>query len=94
MVSLAALEEGSTRLPVTGPQAREPMHRLLAALVGDSRAELSTNSIEELLRSGAACGVIGRDPNDYKPLLYLPPFIYQQRLRAAEAAQSRNGSRN
>jgi exodeoxyribonuclease V alpha subunit len=84
VVSLAALEEGSTRLPVTGPQAREPMHRLLAALVGDSRAELSTNSIGELLRSGAACGVIGRDPNDYKPLLYLPPFIYQQRLRAAE----------
>ncbi len=86
LVSLAALEEGSTRFPVTGPDAREPMRRMLGAICAEAEAEAMALSIEELLESGAARGVIGRDASDYKPLLYLPPFIYQQRIHAAEAA--------
>ena len=39
-----------------------------------------------MLETGAARGIVGRDARDYKPLLYLAPFIYQQRIHAAEAA--------
>src|ERR1700738_2662988 len=35
VISLAALEEGSTRFPVTGPQSIEPMRRLLGPLCGE-----------------------------------------------------------
>ena len=41
-------------------------------------------SIAELLEAGAASTVIGRSPEDYRPLLYLPPYLYHQRIRAAE----------
>src|SRR5260370_27385072 len=33
--SLVALQEGSTRLPAAGAQAREPMRRIVGALCGD-----------------------------------------------------------
>ncbi|MGD0075203.1 MAG: exodeoxyribonuclease V subunit alpha, partial [Candidatus Binataceae bacterium] len=86
LVSLAALQEGSTRFPVSGPQAREPMRRMLGPLYKDAEAETMVAAIKKLLSSGAAPSVIGRNPEDYKPLLYLPPFIYHQRIHAAENA--------
>ncbi len=86
VVSLAALQEGSTRFPVTGLESREPMARMLEALCGAGIAGTMASSIDALLGSDAASGVIGRDPNDYKPLIYLQPFVYHQRIRAAETA--------
>ncbi len=87
--SLVALEEGSTRLPAAaGPGAFEPMRRTLSVLCGDAfgpaGAEAMAQKIGELLASGAAPVVIARTPDDYKPLVYIAPFIYHQRLRAAE----------
>ncbi len=86
LVSLAALGEGSTRFPVSGPKAREPMRRMLGALCGETEANAMALAIEALLESGAARGIVGREARDYKPLLYLAPFIYQQRIHSAEAA--------
>ncbi|MFI5352514.1 MAG: exodeoxyribonuclease V subunit alpha [Candidatus Binatales bacterium] len=86
LVSLAALGEGSTRFPVSGPEAREPMRRMLGALCGEAEVDAMAVAIEELLESGAARGIVGREARDYKPLLYLAPFIYQQRIHSAEAA--------
>jgi exodeoxyribonuclease V alpha subunit len=82
LVSLAALQEGSTRFPVSG----EPMRRMLGPLCKEAEAETMVAAIEKLLSSGVAPSVIGRNPEDYKPLLYLPPFIYHQRIYAAENA--------
>ena len=88
MISLAAIEEGSTRFPITGPLSLQPMRRMLNALCGDSfghdDAERMRLGIEELLASQVARGVVGASPDDYKPLLYLPPFIYQHRSLVAE----------
>jgi exodeoxyribonuclease V alpha subunit len=87
VVSLAALQEGSTRFPVTGESAREPMQRMLGPLCADASAAITCSiSIDRLLSSGAAAGVIGRDPKQPAPLLYLPPYVYHQRIRAAETA--------
>ena len=86
LVSLAALGEGSTRFPVSEPGAPAPMRRMLAALCGEAEADAMAVAIEELLESGAARGIVGREARDYKPLLYLAPFIYQQRIHSAEAA--------
>jgi exodeoxyribonuclease V alpha subunit len=90
MISLAALEEGSTRFPVTGAHSVEPMRRLLGPLCGESfgtdGVERMRLAIEELLSSNSAAGVIGTNPGEYKPLLYLPPFIYQHRSLSAEVA--------
>jgi exodeoxyribonuclease V alpha subunit len=84
VASMAALEEGSTRLPVTG----DVMLRILAPLCGDQssndNAAALANRINDLLVSGAAETVIGRHRDEYKPLLYIPPFIYHQKVLATE----------
>jgi exodeoxyribonuclease V alpha subunit len=89
LVSVAALEEGSTRFPVTGPDAAGPLRRMLTPLCGEafgpsSVAEVA-RAIEDLLASGKAGSVIGTN-DEFKPLLYLAPFIYHHRVRAAETA--------
>jgi exodeoxyribonuclease V alpha subunit len=88
--SLVALQEGSTRLPATGADARQPMSRIVGALCADAFGpagpQAMLNAIETMLESGEAACVIGRQPDDYRPLLYLRPFIYHQRVRTAEAA--------
>src|SRR6266404_4476219 len=80
LVSLAALREGSTRFPVVGPISKAPMRRLLDALCGDGfgpdASAAISKSIEELLRSNRASSVIGRDKNEYKPLIFLAPYIF------------------
>lgn len=91
VASMVALNEGSTRLPVTGPHAREPMARILGPLCAGADADGETEraprlsqDIAELLESGIAASVIARTADEYRPLLYLPPYIYHQRIRAAE----------
>ncbi len=87
VASLIALEEGSTQLPVTGDESRETIRRIMTPLCGDAFGEDGpqkiAREIERLLASGAAAAVVGR-PGEYKPLLYTPPFISHQRIRAAE----------
>ena len=89
VIALAALAAGSTRFPVTGEVARDPMRRMLGGLLGDVPAEDGPDAmaaaIENLLESRAADAVIGRRSDDYKPILYLRPFIYHQRIHDAEA---------
>jgi exodeoxyribonuclease V alpha subunit len=93
VVSLAALEEGSTRFPVTGPASVEPMRRLLTPLCGssfgDDGVERMLGAIERLLASGRTSGVVGCSPTDYKPLVYLAPYIYQHRSLSAETKFAR-----
>jgi exodeoxyribonuclease V alpha subunit len=91
VASMVALGEGSTRLPVTGPQAREPMARILGPLCAAAETDRDqvgaaemARAIADMLDAGAAPSVIARSPDDYRPLLYLPPFLYHQRIRAAE----------
>ena len=88
LVSLAALQEGSTRFPIVGPISREPMRRMLDALCangfGPDASERISNSIEDLIRSNRASAVIGRDKNEYKPLLFLTPYIFHQRIQRIE----------
>jgi exodeoxyribonuclease V alpha subunit len=86
MVTLAALAQGSTRFPVTGETAREPMHHLLGALVGTDAAagEKVRRSIEDLLLNRRVANVISRTDLDRTPLLFLEPFILHARSRALE----------
>src|SRR5579875_60187 len=89
MASLAALQEGSTRLPVIGRQARAPMRRILGALCGDEAVDEVDEicaAIEHLLDSNLAPHVIGRANTDYRPLIFLRPFIYHHRIRQAEVS--------
>lgn len=90
VVSLAALEEGSTRFPVTGDNSVAAMRRLLEPLCGAAfgvnGTEVMRLAIEDLVASARASDVIGIHATDYKPLLYLRPFIYQQRIHTAESA--------
>ena len=88
LVSLAALNEGSTRFPVVGPLSTAPMRRILDTLCADSfgvdAGKTISNSIETLLHSDRAPAVIGRDKSDYKPLLFLTPYIFHQRIHRTE----------
>jgi len=85
--SLAALQEGSTRLPVVGEQARAPMRRIAGSLCGEEFAggpDAVIRAIEKLLEGKLAPNVIGRADGEVRPLIYLPPFIYHHRVRLAE----------
>jgi exodeoxyribonuclease V alpha subunit len=93
LASIVALNEGSTRLPVTGPLAVDPMTRILAPFCGgpdtlasDAPVELSRTlgTIAMMLENGVASSVIARAPDEYRPLLYLPPYLYHQRIHVAE----------
>ena len=93
VISLAALEEGSTRCPAAGPESVQPMRQRLAPLCGESfgadGVERMRVAIERLLTANVAAGVIGTDANEYKPLIFLAPFIYQHRILAAEISLAR-----
>jgi exodeoxyribonuclease V alpha subunit len=89
LISFVALNEGSTRFPVVGPGSTTPMRRILGTLSADSfgadAAEKISNSIENLLQSNRASKVIGRDRNEYKPILFLTPYIFHQRIHRTES---------
>jgi exodeoxyribonuclease V alpha subunit len=89
--SIVALNEGSTRLPVTGPEAQDSLSRILGAFIPDPggvdatvRVAAISDAIATMLDGGGAASVIARVPGDYRPLLYLPPYLYHQRVRVAE----------
>jgi exodeoxyribonuclease V alpha subunit len=79
LVSLVALQEGSTRFPVTGAISEGPMRRVLGSLCatgfGDDAADKIAASIETLLRSNRASALVGQRGDEYKPLLYIEPYI-------------------
>jgi len=78
VITMAALAQGSTRFPVAGDASREPMEQMLAALAGSGRDRLRA-SIAALLANNLAPRIIGRQPSDRLPLLFLDPFIAHQR---------------
>ena len=88
LVSLAALQEGSTRFPVTGPLSEAPMRRVLSTLCAegfdDGAIDTMATAIEVLLQSNRASAVIGQRDDDYKPLLYIAPYIVHQSIYCCE----------
>jgi exodeoxyribonuclease V alpha subunit len=88
LVSLVALQEGSTRFPVTGPLSTVPMRRVLTALCADgfgaAAVDTIATSIEALLQSNRAAAVVGQREDDYKPLLYIAPYIMRQSIYYCE----------
>jgi exodeoxyribonuclease V alpha subunit len=88
VLSIAAVAEGNTRLPVTGAESREPMDRMLSALIAppfeESARERIAEKIATLLAVDGASAVIGRNPDARRPLLYLRPYLYHERIFRAE----------
>ena len=88
LVSLVALQEGSTRFPITGPLSEVPMRRVLNSLCaegfGAGAADRIATSIEALLKSNRAAALIGQREDDYKPLLYIAPYIMHQSIYYCE----------
>jgi exodeoxyribonuclease V alpha subunit len=84
LVSLVALQDGSTRFPVTGPLSQAPMRSVLGSLCangfGDNAITTIATSIEGLIRSDSASAVVGRREDEYKPLLYIAPYIVHHRI--------------
>jgi exodeoxyribonuclease V alpha subunit len=88
VISLVALKEGSTRFPVTGPLSAAPMRRMLSSLCGegfgDGAIDAIVTSIEVLLQSNRAPAVIGQLEDEYRPLLYIAPYIVHQSIYCCE----------
>ena len=88
LVSLVALQEGSTRFPVTGPLSDAPMRRVLNALCADGfgagAVDKTAAAINNLLQSNRAAAVIGQREDEYKPLLYIAPYIMHQSIYHCE----------
>jgi exodeoxyribonuclease V alpha subunit len=93
--TLAALEQGSTRLPLSdsGDATLARMARLLIQAEGQepgaqTQAELDgiTERIGRMLTTGALGNIVGTRADEYRPLIYLPPYLYHQRILAAETA--------
>jgi len=88
LATLAALAEGSTRLPVDGREGRDALREKTGALLGGAEdvaaLDRVLDSIEAVLRNPAAAPAIGRGPGDYRPMLHLDGCLYLQRMFAAE----------
>jgi exodeoxyribonuclease V alpha subunit len=88
LISLVALQEGSTRFPVTGPLSAAPMRRVLSSLCGegfgDGAIDAIATSIEVLLQSNHAPAVVGQLEDEYRPLLYIAPYIVHQSVYYCE----------
>jgi exodeoxyribonuclease V alpha subunit len=88
LVSLVAFQEGSTRFPVTGPLSTVPMRRVLSSLCADAfgtgAVDRIATSIEALLQSNRAAALVGQREDDYKPLLYIAPYIMHQSIYYCE----------
>ena len=88
LVSLVALQDGSTRFPVAGPLSRGPMRSVLGSLCtngfGDDAVAAIATSIEGLIQSDRASAVVGRREDEYKPLLYIAPYIVHHRIYHCE----------
>ncbi|HEY9157896.1 exodeoxyribonuclease V subunit alpha [Candidatus Binatus sp.] len=88
LVSLVALQDGSTRFPVAGPLSQAPMRSVLGSLCangfGDDAIATIATSIEALIQSDRASAVVGRREDEYKPLLYLAPYIVHHRIYHCE----------
>jgi exodeoxyribonuclease V alpha subunit len=88
LISLVALQEGSTRFPVTGPLSHAPMRRVLSSLYGSGfgqdAIDTTASAIEVLLESNRAPAVVGQREDEYKPLLYIAPYIVHQSIYSCE----------
>src|SRR4029077_16259369 len=88
LVSLVALQEGSTRFPVMGPLSDAPLRRVLSSLCadgfGDGAIDTITTAIQSLLQSNRAAAVVGQREDEYKPLLYVAPYIMHQSIYYCE----------
>jgi exodeoxyribonuclease V alpha subunit len=89
LISFAALQEGSTRFPVTGPLAEAPMRRVLNALCtngfdDDNAIEAIATSIKTILENDRASAVIAYREDEYKPLLYIAPYIVHHGIHHCE----------
>ncbi|MGH7781903.1 MAG: exodeoxyribonuclease V subunit alpha [Candidatus Binataceae bacterium] len=88
VISQAALAEGSTRFPVSGAESKEPLTRMLAVLLAppfnESDRARVTDKIAEILSANSAATVIGLAADARRPLLYLQPYLYHERIYRAE----------
>ncbi|MGC2491874.1 exodeoxyribonuclease V subunit alpha [Candidatus Binatus sp.] len=88
LVSMVALQEGSTRFPVTGPLSTAPMRRVLSTLCaegfGEDAVETIATAIQVLLQSNRAPAVVGQREDEYKPLLYIAPYMIHQSVYSCE----------
>lgn len=79
LIALINFRQGSTRLPI-GPDAGEqPVEAMLPNLVLGSESLTRPADLLRLLEEGRADGIIGAE-EDYKPLLYLRPHLYLQKI--------------
>jgi exodeoxyribonuclease V alpha subunit len=88
LILLATLDEGSTRLPVSGADGDAALARLLQPLADTSFGGAAplrfVSTIRALLAGDAARYVIGGNDEDYKPLLYLGDSVYLRKTRVTE----------
>src|ERR1700678_4242287 len=88
LVSLVALQEGSTRFNVTGPLSSITMRRAQSTLCGHGfgpgAIDTIATALDVLLESTRAPALIGQREDEYKPLLYIAPYIMHQSTYCCE----------
>jgi exodeoxyribonuclease V alpha subunit len=93
LILLATLAEGSTRLPISDADGDAALSRLLQPLAETSFGAAAplrfAGSIRALLSGNSARYVIGRDDEDFKPLLHLGDSVYLRKTRVKERALAR-----
>jgi exodeoxyribonuclease V alpha subunit len=94
LISLAALQEGSTRFPVARTEGVARLRRMLDALIDESGTGSARCAIElrisRLLDSPRERSIIGRDADSRTPLLLIDGWLYHQRIHAAETRLGEN----
>lgn len=89
LVSLITLRQGSTRFPVAGAAGEAYLRDIFNPLEISSLSPLSDlpstiAAMQQMVDHQKASRLIG-EPDDYKPLLWAPPYLYPQKLWQYEA---------
>jgi exodeoxyribonuclease V alpha subunit len=93
--ALVALRQGSTRLPLRGPEGRATRLDLARRLLGDDRTILGLDPVravdiaDALIDSGRAGSVVGA-AEDFKPIIVDGDHLYFQKMLAPEKRFAEN----
>lgn len=89
LCALINLQQGSTRLPIGGAEERWYLLSMLDTLIKTDKGDMAACApgtaeeilvmIEKLLSTGRA-SVFAGGPGDYKPLIFIPPYLYHQKM--------------
>jgi exodeoxyribonuclease V alpha subunit len=84
LCSLIAVRQGSTRIPVRGPESRDYLGGMMRQLTGSQDESATALKTIDLLVTDPRLQPLIGTPRDFRPLVFDDPYLYHQKMYALE----------